>query len=290
MRYKLKVYDNDYYSVSGPLDEAIKKYIEENKIKIEREKRDSFLVSRDFEALKLLTTLMDSLGITIRYNFIDYNNQVGRTLLKDLFNIAYTDKNVESSIVDRVKSDLSAKASNLPDVEGYNYPDISLSDEFFLTCLEEIEDKFYLSRARIKLDFGIFYQLVEDKKGNRKTLRNISKLLFIANYASDVSKSYLSFLLHKFSLTKGETKLESKVEEYIRNLEMQELMRSFLSEEKKKKEQDKFESELYQLNKNLRKLIGAAAPVYPVYTPGTGDYYPSSGGVYYPGSEGIYYI
>jgi len=238
MRYKITVED-DNYIISGnisdlDLDSKFKGKITKNHFKI----------SDKSNAIEIFSDFLHLLDITIEYNFSDYNNFLGKNLLKDLFTLAYTDKQYDSSFIEKIKREINSKKKSLPDSSEYSFPDILISDDFFLDCLDIFESKM----KRIKVDFSQFYNLIEDKTGNRKTLRYITKLLFLINYSSTASKSYTSYLLNQISSEEQKKSSPTIVQDYIKQLEMIELY-NFLKEDKKEDSKKELENELKKLIK-----------------------------------------
>lgn len=258
MRYIFDVYDDDYYKISGSLNDEIIKELKEH-LKIKDVKRGSILISREYDPIQVFQSFMKSNNIDIGYNFSDFNDFIGTEILEQLFKIAYTNKEFSSDQVDKLQSLISERVRQLSTNASFTFPEIQIQDDYFNLCLDEFSDKFSKSRVRIKFDWYFFYQLIEDQIGNRESLRFIAKNLFMINFAKNISKNYVSFLLSKFNISQKKEQLASYDTFYNRLKLLNELERYNKPSRPKSKDFINIENEREKLKK-LLKAVGLRSP------------------------------
>lgn len=255
MRYVFDISDNDDYKISGYFDEKVIKELKQA-FKGTEAKRNSVIISGDFEPIEIFQVFMSANDIDITYNFIDYNDFISSKVLEQLFKIAYTDKEFSASEINTVQSALAQRAKQLP-VNAGTFPEIQLEDAYFERCIDEIAGKY--SKRNNAIDWFSFYRYIEDKVGNRESLRYIVKILFMINFSKNVSKSYVAFVLSKFNFTTSSSNTNMN-QQLIDRLEV-------LTElEKLNKKKSSSPSILVQRSKDREKLkkllraIGASPP------------------------------
>lgn len=258
MRYIFDVYDDDYYKISGSLSDEIIKELKEH-LKIKDIKRGSILISREYDPIEVFQSFMKANDIDISYNFNDFNDFIGTEILQQLFKIAYTDKEFSPDQVNKLQSLISDRVRQLPTNASFTFPEIQIQDDYFSLCLDEFSDKFSKSRVRINFDWYLFYQLIDDQTGNRESLRFIAKNLFMINFAKNVSKNYVSFLLSKFNISQKKEQLTTYDTFYNRLKLLNELEKYNKPSKPKSKDFINTGDEREKLRK-LLKAVGISSP------------------------------
>lgn len=202
--------EKDYYKISGSLDDDLLKDLSE-KFKLEDKKRNSVLISQDYDPIEVYETVLNGLDIEISFNFNSINDFIGEETLTSLFKIAYSDRDFTSDYISKLQSQIIEKSKRLNKNASYDYPDVILSDSFFQMCLDELSAQFSKSRVRLNVDWSFYYRQLTDKTGTRESLREIAKTLFMINFANSVSRDYVSAILSKFNLKPMERSYYSTV-------------------------------------------------------------------------------
>lgn len=257
MRLLLEVSD-DYYKVSGSLSSNVIDKLS-SRFKVQEKKRNSILISRDEYPVDVYQAILDTVDVDIEYNFKSLNDFIGKELLESLFQVAYTNKDFTSDYIDRLQTGLRERLNRLPKDVSYEYPEVDMSDDYFRDCLDQLTDEFQKSRIRVSFDWYYFYRVLSDKTDNnsRESLRLLVKTLFMINFASNVSKSYVAFVLEKFNLKpKSEMSRGSYIDEYYKRLKLLNELEKFNEANKPKKRKSSSDKLVIVHDKNrLNKLF-----------------------------------
>lgn len=259
MRYIFDITDNDDYKISGYFDEKVAKHLKQI-FKATETKRNSLSVTGDYEPVEVFQEFLTANDVDISYNFGDYNDFLGSKVLELLFKIAYTDKEFSSTQINSLQTTLSQRVSQLPTDFSNNYPEIQLEDDYFLACLDEFSSKF---SRRSNFDWYTFYRLIEDKVGNRESLRQIVKVLFMINFAKNVSKGYVAFVLSKFNTTPSRSPTSYGISNSL--LDRLEVLAELEKLKKKEKEPSILTQKMKEREKlkKLLRAIGVSSPTLP---------------------------
>jgi hypothetical protein len=226
MRYKLGETEDTYF-VSGHGVKKIEKILQKRneEIKLNQVKRDRYAVFSDqITSLEFYSDFMSSINIRVKYDFENFNNFIegnSKGLLKKLFDIAYSNDKFDDSFIRETKQEINRLKSILPDVPSeVHFDDVILSDDFFLDTVEELQSNFE-EQSNIRFNFDYVFNSIEDKRSTeedvRKRLQNLSKNLFLSNYAASIPKTYVSFLLNKFSGEKNRSSTSGRLDQETRN-------------------------------------------------------------------------
>lgn len=193
MYLEIDDYDKNFYKLSSD-DRRTRKNIEDI-FQVKSENDKEFMISKKLSFDEFMEMIFDVCEVTAKFNYRDINNFFGNDLLMKFFEISY-DK-VSSEFVRLASDEIYSKLNKLKKTD-YSYVDLVFTDTFFFDILlDELEDNVRRTSTRFN-KFRDFRRSRRNDRGRGSILEDLAKLLFVINFATEMSKTYVYFVLSDF--------------------------------------------------------------------------------------------
>jgi len=185
-------YDKNNYKLSGDFSKAIERVFKTSK----EESRKSYLIPKKESMDKFLENVYDVIDVGVTFDYRDYNNFLGENILNGLFRLSYTSpSNMDNYDVASILDEIFVKMNRLPKSSD-KYDEVIFTDRFFESVTRDFESN--MRRANIK--WYKFEDMISKDRGKFDELKELSKNLFVLNFATTVSKRYMRFVLNEFHI------------------------------------------------------------------------------------------
>jgi hypothetical protein len=180
-------HDKKYYQIQG--SKNIEKVFG-----VKKGDTSKYLIPKTTTIDKFLEKVYDVTDVSVTFDYRDYNNFLGETLLNNMFRLVYMRKGAYDDYeITSILDDVYVKLNKLP-TSNQDYDEVIFTDKIFDVILQDFED----NMRRVHVKWHKFGDYVSKDRGSDDELKELVKNLFILNFASSVSKKYMRFVLKEF--------------------------------------------------------------------------------------------